>query len=67
MRDATNPPDQGEPKPLAGACPHDWQDQKSQYLVAQICKLCKLYRYKTSKTADWEYRAPIAFGNFASR
>ncbi len=51
----------GLQKPLAGGCAHSWQDQKSRYLVAQLCKLCKLYRYKASPTADWEYRAPIAF------
>ncbi len=59
------PPPEGEQKPLAGTCAHVWQDQKSQYLVAQVCKLCKLYRYKTSPTADWEYRAPIPFAKIA--
>ncbi|MGA2983374.1 MAG: hypothetical protein ABSG32_06140 [Terriglobia bacterium] len=49
-------------KPLAGACPHQWQNQKGPYVVAQLCALCKLYRYKSSATADWEYRAPIPFG-----
>lgn len=53
---------EGEQKPLAGSRAHVWQDQESQYLVAQVCKLCKLYRYKTSFTADWEYRAPIPIG-----
>lgn len=36
-----------------------WQNQKSPFAVAQVCKLCKLYRYKPSLRADWEYRAPI--------
>ena len=49
-------------KPLAGTCHHQWQDQESQYVVAQICTLCKLYRYKAGATSDWEYRAPIPFG-----
>jgi hypothetical protein len=49
-------------KPLAGACHHQWQDQQGPYLTAQVCALCKLYRYKSSLTADWEYRAPIPFG-----
>jgi len=31
-------------------------------VVAQVCAVCKLYRYKSSATADWEYRAPIPFG-----
>jgi hypothetical protein len=52
---------EGEQRPLAGACLHIWLNQESQYAVEQICKLCKLYRYKPSLTADWEYRAPIAF------
>ena len=46
-------------KPLAGACQHQWQNQKSVYVVAQLCGLCKLYRYKAGLTSDWEYRAPI--------
>ena len=46
-------------KPLAGSCHHQWVNQKSPYAVAQLCKVCKLYRYKTGGTADWEYRAPI--------
>jgi len=46
-------------KPLAGACQHQWQDQKSAYNVAQVCSLCKLFRYKAALTSDWEYRAPI--------
>ena len=48
-----------EEKPRAGDCQHVWQDQESPYLVAQFCQLCKLFRYKASLTADWEYRAPI--------
>jgi len=51
----------GDEKPLAGSCHHQWRDQKSPYLVAQICTLCKLFRYKSSRRADWEYRAPIPF------
>lgn len=47
------------PKPLAGTCLHDWQEQESPYVVAQACAFCKLLRYKPSATADWEYRAPI--------
>lgn len=49
-------------KPLAGTCHHQWQNQESPYVVAQVCVVCKLYRYKSSVTADWEYRAPIPFG-----
>ncbi|MGD1105096.1 MAG: hypothetical protein ABSA59_23880 [Terriglobia bacterium] len=49
-------------KPLAGACRHQWQNQEGPYVVAQLCEVCKLYRYKSSATADWEYRAPIPFG-----
>jgi len=52
----------GESKPLAGHCHHAWQHQESPYAVAQLCKYCKLFRYKASLTADWEYRAPIPFG-----
>ncbi len=55
-----------EGKPLAGNCAHRWRDQKSAYRVAQVCDLCKLFRYKTSLTADWEYRAPIPFGHLAT-
>ena len=51
-------------KPLAGTCHHRWEDQESPYAVAQVCTLCKLFRYKASVTADWEYRAPIPFGQF---
>jgi hypothetical protein len=57
------PAPESDQKPLAGSCAHVWQDQKSQYLVAQVCTDCKLYRYKISVTADWEYRAPIPFGH----
>ena len=46
-------------KPLAGTCLHNWQAQATPYAVAQVCALCKLFRYKASSTADWEYRAPI--------
>jgi hypothetical protein len=53
-------------KPLAGACHHKWLDQRGPYAVAQVCELCKLYRYKSSTTADWEYRAPIPFGRPAA-
>jgi hypothetical protein len=49
-------------RPLAGSCCHQWVDQESDYLVAQVCALCRLFRYKASVTADWEYRAPIPFG-----
>ncbi len=52
---------QDDSKPLAGTCSHVWRNHKGRYLVEQVCQLCKLYRYKTSLTADWEYRAPIAF------
>jgi len=52
-----------EQKPLAGACKHQWQSQESPFLIAQVCPLCKLFRYKTSPTADWEYRAPIPFAD----
>jgi len=46
-------------KPLAGTCHHQWQDQESPFAVAQLCVVCRLFRYKGSPTADWEYRAPI--------
>lgn len=49
-------------KPLAGACHHIWQNQQGPFVVAQVCELCRLYRYKSSATADWEYRAPIPMG-----
>jgi hypothetical protein len=51
------PPNQA--KPLAGTCHHQWLNQKAPYAVAQVCKVCKLFRYKASTTSDWEYRAPI--------
>jgi len=57
----TDPP-QAQKKPLAGACPHKWLNRKSPYAAAQLCELCKLFRYKTGATADWEYRAPIPIG-----
>jgi len=50
-------------KPLAGACHHQWQKQEGPYVVAQVCEICKLFRYKSGATADWEYRAPIPFAN----
>ena len=46
-------------KPLAGACAHEWAPARSPYAVAEVCRLCKLFRYKAGATADWEYRAPI--------
>ncbi len=46
-------------KPLAGACAHEWEQAQSPYAVAEVCRLCKLFRYKAGATADWEYRAPI--------
>jgi hypothetical protein len=49
-------------KPFAGTCHHRWLNQESPYVVAQVCEVCKLYRYKSSATADWEYRAPIPVG-----
>ncbi len=52
-----------ENKPLAGHCQHRWQAQQSPYVVAQVCALCKLYRYKAGLTAYWEYRAPIPVGH----
>ncbi len=51
-------------KPQAGNCKHQWQDQESSYLVAQVCELCKLYRYKVAPVSDWEYRAPIPRATF---
>ena len=51
-------------KPLAGECQHKWVNQDSPYAAAQLCELCKLFRYKTGTTADWEYRAPIPIGRF---
>jgi len=52
-------------KPLAGSCQHKWQNQKSPYIVAQVCEVCKLFRYKAGLTSDWEYRAPIPMGRVA--
>ena len=49
-------------KPLAGSCQHKWQNQQSPFILAQVCALCKLFRYKAGLTADWEYRAPIPIG-----
>jgi hypothetical protein len=46
-------------KPLAGACAHEWVKTESPFSIAEVCKLCKLFRYKAAATADWEYRAPI--------
>jgi hypothetical protein len=53
------------PKPLAGTCHHDWRDQEAPFVVAQLCLNCRLFRYKSSVTADWEYRAPIPIGRVA--
>jgi hypothetical protein len=55
-----------ETKPVAGECQHVWQNQKSTYLVAQLCQLCRLFRYKARPTADWEYRAPIPVAQIRS-
>jgi hypothetical protein len=46
-------------KPLAGACAHEWVKTESLFSIAEVCQLCKLFRYKAGATADWEYRAPI--------
>jgi hypothetical protein len=51
-------------KPAAGSCQHKWQNQESPYILAQVCALCRLFRYKASLTADWEYRAPIPIAQF---
>ncbi|HXH50558.1 MAG TPA: hypothetical protein VNM47_14550 [Terriglobia bacterium] len=51
-------------KPLAGSCEHQWLDQESPYLVSQLCKHCRLYRYKVAPISDWEYRAPIPRSTF---
>jgi len=51
-------------KPLAGNCEHQWLNQESPFLVAQLCKLCSLYRYKVAPVSDWEYRAPIPKATF---
>lgn len=53
-------------KPLAGNCDHEWLEQESPFLVAQLCKHCRLYRYKVAAIADWEYRAPIPRAAFGS-
>ena len=58
------PPERG--KQLAGTCHDQWEDQTSPYAVAQLCKICRLFRYKTSATADWEFRAPIPIGRIPS-
>ncbi len=54
-----------EAKPLAGSCQHNWENQESPYFIAQLCRYCKLLRYKSGLTADWEYRAPIPFAQAA--
>ena len=46
-------------KPMAGSCQHQWQNQETPYVLAQVCTICRLFRYKAVLTADWEYRAPI--------
>jgi hypothetical protein len=51
-------------KPLAGKCEHQWLDQESPFLVAQLCEICRLYRYKVAPISDWEYRAPIPKATF---
>jgi len=51
--------DENSPKPLAGSCQHQWQNQESPFILAQVCSQCRLFRYKAALTADWEYRAPI--------
>ncbi len=51
-------------KPLAGSCDHEWLEQEGPFLVAQLCKLCRLYRYKVAPISDWEYRAPIPRSTF---
>jgi hypothetical protein len=56
-----------EGKPLAGNCKHVWQNQKSPFLIAQVCQHCKLFRYKSSLRADWEYRAPIPIAPIPGR
>jgi hypothetical protein len=53
-------------KPLAGSCQHTWQNQQSPYVVAQVCALCRLFRYKAALTSDWEYRAPIPIAQLPS-
>ncbi len=46
-------------KPLAGSCAHEWLATEGPYKIAEVCALCRLFRYKAAATADWEYRAPI--------
>jgi hypothetical protein len=53
-------------KPLAGTCQHQWQDQQSPFILAQVCLRCRLFRYKASLTSDWEYRAPIPIAQLRS-
>ena len=60
-------PTPGQGKPPAGTCHHQWRDQESPYAIAQLCGLCKLFRYKVSATADWEYRAPIPIGRLPAQ
>jgi hypothetical protein len=54
-----NNPEAQATKPLAGTCHHRWKNLETPYYLAQLCELCKLYRYKAARAADWEYRAPI--------
>lgn len=54
-----DPQPNAQEKPLSGQCAHAWENTISRHAISQICKHCKLYRYKTALTADWEYRAPI--------
>ena len=56
---------ENESKPLAGSCQHSWENQETPYFIAQLCRFCKLLRYKSGLTADWEYRAPIPFAQSA--
>ncbi len=60
-----DPTDSPPQKPLAGTCHHEWQNQQGPFAFAQVCSLCKLFRYKSSRTADWEYRAPIPIARLA--
>lgn len=53
-------------KPMAGTCQHDWQPQATPYAVAELCTACRLFRYKSSPRADWEYRAPIPIGKLGA-
>jgi hypothetical protein len=46
-------------KPLAGTCHHRWLNLETPYYQAQVCEVCRLYRYKAAQAADLEYRAPI--------